>query len=242
MNRTLRASATGLVLALAGPAVARAQVTQSVALYAPALQVTGSAQVGNATTEVDVSASELLDKLELGGVAGYRLETPRWSFIAGAAYVGLGQSKGDLSIDVDLFLAELDGGYRLTEAVEVLLGVRYTAVGVRVEGTKSVSSKPVDVKNTDSFVDPIVGMRFATPISRSGKWMVQGRGDVGGFGIGMDLQWQALLDFGYRPGDAWAFWLGYRALSQDFEDAGEHDVFAMNVVYQGPQFGVTFAF
>ena len=90
------------------------------------------------------------------------------------------------------------------------------------------------MKNDDDFFDPIVGFRFATPLSDSGKWRVQGRGDIGGFGVSMDLTWQAILDFGYRPSDSWAIWLGYRALAQDFDDSGKDDRFAMDVDLPGP--------
>lgn len=34
-------------------------------------------------------------------------------------------------------------------------------------------------------------------------------------------------------------WLGYRALNQDFEDAGDGDRFTMGVTYLGPELGVT---
>jgi hypothetical protein len=242
VNRTLEVAAICLAAALGTPAQALAQVTHSIALYAPAVQVNGTAQVGDATANVEVEADELLDKLEMAAVAGYRLATPRWSFIASGLFVGLGQSKNGRSMDVDGTIVELDAGYRLNEAVELLVGVRYSNLSVEVGDTSSISGEWVSVTNGDEFFDPIVGVRFVTPISSSEKWMVEGRGDVGGFGVGMDLQWQAMLDLGYHPTDWVTIWLGYRALAQDFDDAGGSGQFAMDVTYHGPQLGATFAF
>jgi hypothetical protein len=156
--------------------------------------------------------------------------------------MGLGQSQDGRSMDVDMTVVELDAGYRFSEAAEVFLGVRYTDLSAEVATTRPISGEPVHAKSGDSFFDPIVGLRFATPVSESGKWMAQGQGDVGGFGVGMDLEWQAKLDLGYRPSDWATIWLGYRALNQDFEDAGDRGLFAMDATYQGPELGATFTF
>jgi hypothetical protein len=242
VNRTLKIAIFCLTTALVAPSLAQAQVTHSIALYAPAVQVIGTAQVGNATVDVDVEADELLDKLEMAAVAGYRLATPRWCFIASGLFVGLGQSKNGRSMDIDGTIVELDAGYRISEAVELLVGVRYSKLSLEVGGTSPISGEWVSVKNGDEFFDPIVGVRFVAPVSSSGKWMVEGRGDVGGFGVGMDLQWQAMLDLGYHPNDSVTIWLGYRALAQDFDDAGSTGQFAMDVTYHGPQLGVNWAF
>jgi hypothetical protein len=242
VNRTLEVAAICLAAALVAPATALAQVTHSIALYGPAVQVNGTAQVGDATADVNVEADELLDKLEMAAVAGYRLATPRWCFIASGLFVGLGQSKHGRSMDVDGTIVELDAGYRLSGAAELLVGVRYTDLSVEVGDTSQISGEWVSVKNGDEFFDPIVGIRFVAPVSSSEKWMVEGRGDVGGFGVGMDLQWQAMLNLGYHPNDSVTIWLGYRALAQDFDDAGSTGQFAMDVTYHGPQLGATFAF
>ena len=38
--------------------------------------------------EVDLSAEDVIDKLEIGGVLGYRAESAKWSFMAEGAFVG----------------------------------------------------------------------------------------------------------------------------------------------------------
>lgn len=228
--------ATGVL----APPAALAQTAHSITLYGVGFQIDGTAAVGDLTADIDVDVDEFIDKLEMGGIASYRLQTPKWSFVTDGAFMGLGQSQNGRSMDVDMTIVELDVGYRFSEAVEAFLGVRYTDLSAEVATTRPISGEPVQAKSGDDFFDPVVGLRFVTPLA--GKWMVQGQGDVGGFGVGMDLQWQAKLDLGFRPSEAVTIWLGYRALNQDFEDAGERELFAMDVTYQGPELGVTFTF
>ena len=242
MNSTPKVTTLCLAMVLSSPALALSQAMHSVTLGGPFLQVTGDARLGTHDLDVDLSVDEVLDKLELGGVLDYRLESPKWSFMAEGAFVGLGQSAHGLAMDMDITIVEADLGYRFNEYSEVFAGVRYTELTAEVAGAHPVSGDPFAIKNDDEFVDPLIGLRFATPLSESGKWRLQGRGDIGGFGVSMNLTWQAIVDLGYRPGEAWTFWLGYRALSQDFDDAGKDGRFAMDVLYQGPQVGVTWAF
>lgn len=242
LNHQLKVAVYFLATALLAPSLAQAQVTHNVVLTGPAFMIDGTAQVGDATLEVDVDVDELIDSLEMGGIAGYRLEAPRWSLIAEGAFMGLGQSNHGVSMDVDLAVFEVDAGYRFNERVEAFAGLRYTKLNVELATTSPISGEPVRFENDDDFLDPIVGARFATPLSASGRWWAQGRGDIGGFGVSMDFQWQVVLDLGYRPSESWAIWLGYRALTQDFEGAGTNDRLAMDVTYQGPQLGVSWTF
>ncbi len=240
MRTSLRIVVLSISAALVVPTAALAQVSHSLTLYGVGFQIDGTAAVGDLTADIDVDIDEFIEDLEVGGIASYRLQTPKWSFVVDGAFMGLGQSQNGRSMDVDMTIAELDAGYRFSEAVEAFVGVRYTDLTAEVATMRPISGEPVHAKNGDEFFDPIVGVRFAAPLSDT--WVVQGQGDVGGFGVGMDLQWQAKLDLGFRPSEAVTIWLGYRALNQDFEDAGERERFAMDATYQGPELGVTFTF
>ena len=229
-----------LAAGLLVPLPALAQTTQTLALYGAALQIDGTAGVGDRTTDISVDVDEFIDNLEMGGLASYRLDTPRWSLAVEGAFFGLGQSQDGVSMDVDMTVAQLTAGYRFTESFDAYVGVRYTDLSARVAGTRPVSGESFDVESGDDFLDPIVGVRVVAPLSE--KWLIQAQGDVGGFGVDMESQWQAAFDVGYRPGETVTIWLGYRALDQDFEDAGEGGRFDMDVTYQGPQLGVAFRF
>jgi opacity protein-like surface antigen len=240
MKHTFTIAIGALAIALLLPPAGLAQTTHAFTFYGMGTQVTGTAGVGDLTGDIDISIDEFLEDLEMGGLATYRWETPRWSFVVGGSFFGLGQSTPIGEMDLDMTVAEFDAGYRFNEVVQVYAGIRYTDLSVELRGERLLGGEPFHAKNGDEFFDPVVGARFVLPLSE--KWVVQGQGDIGGFGVGMEFQWQAMADLGYRPNDSWSFWLGYRALSQDFEDAGSNECFDMDATYQGPELGVTFSF
>ncbi len=240
MTRSSRIAALCLTPLLLAPLAALAQTTHSLTLYGAGLQISGTASVGDATTDIDVDVDEFIDNLEMGGLASYRLQTPKWSFSLEGAFFGLGHSQDGRSMDVDMTVAEVDAGYRFSPVLEAFAGVRYTDLSTEVATTLPISGEPFHAEAGDDFFDPVVGLRFSAPLAES--WLVAGQGDVGGFGVGMDLQWQAKLDLGWRPSESVTILLGYRVLAQDFDDAGDRGVFAMDATYQGPELGVTFTF
>jgi hypothetical protein len=240
MNITLRIAVIAMAATLLLPLAGLAQTTHSFTFYGMGTQIDGTLGVGDATADFSVGIDEFFDNLEMGGLATYRFETPRWSFALDGCFFGLGQSTDGASMDVDMTVAEFDAGYRFSEVFQAFVGVRYTDLSTEVAGERPLSGEPFAAEAGADFLDPIVGVRFVQPLSE--RWIVQGRGDVGGFGVGMDFQWQAMVDLGFRLNDAWSFWLGYRALGQDFEDAGDHDRFDMDATYQGPELGVTVTF
>ncbi len=65
------------------------------------------------------------------------------------------------------------------------------------------------------FVDPIVGLDYRTGLSD--KWVFYGRADIGGFGVGSELNWQLGAYFGYKPTQNWNLFGGYRHLAFDYK-------------------------
>ena len=53
----------------------------------------GSAQIGNVEVDIDASASDVIDQLEMGGMAAYRVENGTWSFTTDATYFALGANQ-----------------------------------------------------------------------------------------------------------------------------------------------------
>ena len=133
--------------------------------------------------------------------------------------------------------AEGSVGYRLTTVVEGFIGLRYTDYQLGLSHSGPLQDRRVTAART--FYDPIVGVRAEGPIGK--RWKIQGRVDVGGFGVGMDLTWRVEANIGFEASRLVDIWFGYVVLGQDF-DAGPNDRLAMDVVYQGPQLGVFFKF
>ena len=71
---------------------------------------------------------------------------------------------------------------------------------------------------------------------------LQLRGDIGGFGVGCDLTWQATARVNWQVSHVFRLGLGYRWLDQDYESGTGSDTFTWNVLTQGPLVaaGVTF--
>ena len=66
------------------------------------------------------------------------------------------------------------------------------------------------------WVDPFFGIRAQWNINQ--HFFVAGRADVGGFGVGSDLTWQAAASLGWQINEAWSSEIGYRHMDTDYAD------------------------
>ncbi len=92
------------------------------------------------------------------------------------------------------------------------------------------------VKSDYGWTDPLIGMRAHLHINEKVSFLAQS--DIGGFGAGSDLTWQALVTANYKFNDRFAVSAGYKALSADYNDGGH--VFQSTL--SGPVFGLTMRF
>ena len=92
------------------------------------------------------------------------------------------------------------------------------------------------ISRQDGWFDPYVGLRTRYNFNKTFYTAV--RGEIGGFGVGADLMWEAEGVLGINLTRCIFTELGYRALSSDFEDNN----FKFDVVTHGPQIttGITF--
>ena len=168
----------------------------------------GDVTVKGVEAEADVSFSDILDNMELGFMSMLQARNGQWAIHGDVIFLALGltedfkRSFGPVTaevtgdIDTDLTILELDGGYYFSDRFELLLGARY----VRLDGTVEVRTQnfgDFQGEGDKSWVDPLVGARVILPIGE--KWSFIGRGDVGGFGVGSDLAWNAVAAFSVKP-------------------------------------------
>ena len=99
-----------------------------------------------------------------------------------------------------------------TTALEVFGGARLWSVSTTVD-FKRLQTRSID----RTWIDPIVGLRASHDLSET--VFVEGLGDIGGFGVGSDLQWEGVARVGYRISEGTAVALGYRYLHVDFHDS-----------------------
>jgi hypothetical protein len=204
-------------------------------LYFLGAAMSGDITVGNATADLNVGFDEILDHLEFGAMGFGRVGRDRWSFTAEVLYMGLGASKDLVNSNFDQWVVESRLAYRLSPRLEPFAGVRYNNLSGEIRG--AFGRNPSETRD---WVDPILGATATVPLGRS--LALEGRGDIGGFGIGSDLTWQfyPYLDWTLMP--TASLQAGYRLLDVDYETGSGGDAFGWDVLTQGPQVGVTVRF
>jgi hypothetical protein len=244
----LQRTAFGIALCVAGlalPASGRAQTSEwqnTFVLYGWATNIDGDMTVGRVESSADVDFAQVLDSLELAAMARYRGQGERWAFVVDGIFAGLGGThEGALveeDLDFDEIIFQADAAYRMNENVELLFGARYVRLQTTLKITTLLGGE-ARLENDATFIDPVVGARFFA--SPGEKFRLQAQADIGG-GAGMDLTWQAMLNLGYQATDSVSLWLGYRALSMDFDDSGGRNLFSADLLSHGPLVGAALHF
>lgn len=180
-------------------------------------------------------------------------------------------------VDVNLEMLEAAAGYRIWEktqlkdeaelysSFDLIGGIRYWRVETDVDVNLTASYveeqippglnslRGVEVKDNykvsheESWVDPIIGGRYYTEVSKDVALTLGG--DVGGFGSGSDFTWKASGILSHNPNDSFKVYGGYQALSVDYggnkkddEQDRNKDTFALDTVFHGPLVGFALVF
>jgi hypothetical protein len=210
-------------------------------MYLWAASIDGHMTVNGIRVDVDQSFSDTLDNLD--GALMFHFEgvyRQRWGFFADLMYIRLDPDDestplGDISIDYEETLAELGGFYRYTHGAHTfdgLGGLRYTSM----KGELGLPGPLPDVDQRKDWVDPFFGARWIWPFAD--KWGLRLRGDVGGFGIGSDLTWNAIGLITFKPWKHVGFGGGYRVLYQDYSTGSRNNRFSYDATMYGPILGL----
>ena len=215
-----------------------------VALYIAGVGMSGEAAIGNLGVDVDLSFSEILDHMEIGGMAAYRGRKGNWAIMANALFVDLAAEKdlplgGTAEAGFDQTLFELDGSRRFAKGLEFYFGARLVGIDSTLEA-HLINGTTLEAEEKKTWVDPLVGLRYETAMGK--HWAFVGRGDVGGFGLGSDLAWQAMALFEWRISQHFGTAFGYVILDIDYDDGNGSDYFLYDIAAQGPMAAVTFTF
>ncbi len=246
-----------VLIALAAP-MARAQdSTQErktweflVEPYFMAASMNGTTAVGRVpAVDVDASAEEILDHLQSGFMIYVEARKGLWAFSSDFLFMNLeasaepstaiqsgtvtmGEGAWELAC-LRRILPWLEGGVaaRLVNIEMELDVVRNLVGGGTTEQSKSL---------TQTWVDPAIVVRMQLP--NAGKWLLQLRGDIGGFGIGSDLAWQVQAYGGYRFSRLIHVAAGYRAFDIDYDTGEAESYFLYDVLASGPVVQLGFNF
>ncbi len=130
--------------------------------------------------------------------------------------------------------------YRLYDTdtfdVDAGVGLRFWRLGNRLSIEPGALPITLSTTETRNWVDPVLAGRIIAQLG--GPWSVTAVGDIGGFGVGSRLTWQAIGTVNYQWNEQLALRLGYRVLSVDYEEGA----FLYDVRMQGPILGGTYRF
>lgn len=228
---------------LTGPALAEGEPAgwdwQVTPLYYWSMNIGGETNTEPSEPPTDVDSFDL----EFEGAFSLNFDgiyNNRWGFNFDLVGVSLADTKEGGSgpttkFSFDYWQAELDGYYRTTAGdhrFDFLAGARYYDIETKLEGL------PQTREGSKGLVDPIIGVRWSWPIND--KWLLSARGDIGGFGIGSDLSYQAVAVAEWFPWQHVGFLAGLRALGLDFEKGSGDNLLELDMTFWGPVIGVSF--
>jgi len=247
MRTAIRAAFMATAIMAAAPALAQdsaGEWRQTLLLYGMGVVIDGDAQIGPVEVPIDLSISDVFDALKFGGMGGYRVENNTWSFSGDVTYMNLGWSKtteqgrARARLDSDQLTVMGTVGRRVSPHFEALFSLAYfdlsTELGVRVLEQRATASRDVD------WIDPFVGLNYRAPLT--GKWALNLRGDIGGFGVGSDLALHGWATFVRRNSETFSWYLGYRYIGYDYETGSGANRQRYDLAQHGPGAGIAISF
>lgn len=208
----------------------------------------GVATDAGATTDASADPSDIIEALDFTFMVAGETYRDRISLLYDLMYTKLGSSgtlSGPLSSNVDANMKMLIGtfavGYEVqrndTSMVQVFGGARY----VKFENSvNAVGGGPIGVvagiDRDEDYLEPMVGIRGRTRLND--RTTLGGFFNVGGFGVGSDLTWDAYVGVDYALAPNRSLNMGFRYLSIEY-DGGDATI---NMDQYGPVIGMTFKF
>jgi hypothetical protein len=198
---------------------------------------------------VDANPGDIFSKLKMAAMLYVEAKTDKWAITSDLVYMNLNQevTPGTLlhsgEVKAKEFIWEPAGLYRIVPFWEVGLGGRLTSLSTDIDVRRNVfpaGTEEVTASGSKTWMDPVIITRLSAEIKQ--KWLLQFRGDIGGFGIGSDLTWQLQAYAGYRFGKVFQLTGGYRYLSVDYDKGADKERFVFNMASFGPviRFGFNF--
>lgn len=189
--------------------------------------INGTMSIGDRTADVDITLKDVLKHLDMAFMAAAELGYKRWSFTGDLIYarlhddiappVGLVFSSTHFVVKETIGTMALN--YRVIDSkpafLDLFAGARVYDVYSQIVLRPNPGREGVNVSVTETWADPIIGLRGRYYVSRA--WFLNLYGDVGGFGAGSDISWQVLGGIGVQAARWCDLELGYRALGFDYE-------------------------
>ena len=235
MQKQLFKSVFGSAIAMLMFSQPSQAINNDLTLYLWGAGISGNATLGShdvPSLPVNVDFDDILEDLEFGFQVHYEGVGEKWGGGVDYTYIKLGNTNdAGVSGEVKTTLAELFGIYRANPAIDVLAGVRFLGMDMRLNDTVHI-----DAEGERSLTDFYAGARAKLPISNSVLFAL--RGDVGTGDS--DLVWNAVLSVDWDISSLIALRGGYRWLDYDLDkDDGSIEA-KLDMSMTGPFLGVGF--
>ncbi len=199
---------------------------------------------------VDISPSEALSDLEGGGMITFEGKKQRHGFTLDLVYTDISSDTELVPAPISLNMksiskttvATLAYQYELygqdQTAIDLLAGLRYWKLDTELQfsgGLGILAGRKIS--NTESWVDPGIGVKGHAPLGNS-RFYFEGGAGIGGFGVGSDLFYDLNASIGYQWSKSIGTAIGYRLFKVDYENDG----YVYDVTQQGWLLGLTWSF
>ncbi len=204
----------------------------------------GSVGIGPVDGSVDMNAGDVFSALDSAFLGMYAGEGERWGVLLDVVYMDLSE---DLEGSANVLSGTLGNAqttavvsatYRVSDTTRLLAGVAYTNIDADLTINGPLNTRRAST--SESWVDPVVGVLYATPLSD--RWSFSGLAQAGGFGVGSDLTISLTASVAYQMTDRTSLSLGYRYLDFDYEDGTGSGRFKFDMKQHGPAVGFRFSF
>lgn len=199
--------------------------------------------------EVSLSFGDILDDFDYGGFLYATARNGPWVVFleASAVQTTTNERVGGAVVDSVEVVSQTSNmalavGRTISQSdqynVDAYVGARawWLDNDTKVRTQSATGLGKIKSSSNASWVDPLVGI--AGQYAASDRWNLFGVAEVGGFGVGADLEWSVMAGATYAVTERFGLSLAWRYLSVDYDDGG----IVYDVNQSGPLFGVTFRF
>ena len=209
--------------------------TFDMSLYGLAAGMSGNVAVKGIPANVDVGFDKVWENLKFGAMGSARVGYDRWALSTEVIYMDLEATKGPFTAKAQQWMVQPALEYRFRRYFGAYAGTRYNNIGLELDGPFGRSPS-----GTHEWWDPIIGARVSLPVWKKLSFNVNG--DIGGFGVGSDLTWQACPFLNWQISKLASLQAGYRLLYTDYETGSGLNRFKYDMLTSGPQVGFALHF
>jgi hypothetical protein len=208
---------------------------------------------GVADIPIDQSFSDVLSNFHFGFLGHFEGRKDRFGLATDVMYMnlhvpvaegvpvigqlGLNTTVKSTTVEGLGFYRAATGGRKDNPAgLDVLVGARYYGMSTELNATLPAAGAATSGKQTFSWVDGLIGLRFRAPLGSRVAFI--GRGDIAG--LGSKFTWNVEGDLAARLSEHWTTGAGWRHMSIDYDKSGT-DRQLFNLAYDGPRVWFAYA-